>query len=72
MLRQGFSQNPFMSSSPSSTSVGFFIPSASCFSSTAESSSPHSISTALAISHGIGGIDIPAKMAQLAKSLLQE
>jgi hypothetical protein len=26
----------------------------------------------LAISHGIGGIDIPAKMAQLAKSLSQE
>jgi hypothetical protein len=25
-----------------------------------------------AISHGIGGIDIPAKMAQLAKSLLPE
>jgi hypothetical protein len=23
-------------------------------------------------SHGIGGIDIPAKMARLAKSLLQE
>ena len=61
-------QVSLMSSSPSSASVEFFIPSASHSSSTTESCSPHSISTALQsllqwLSHSSNSPDSSCRMA---------